>query len=49
MWDTKIKPAYIDAICWWIEGLIEVTGIVFISCLTLENYKKKRKLMPFLL
>jgi hypothetical protein len=49
MWDTKIKPTYRDAICWWIEGLIEVTVIVFSSYLSLKNYKKekRRKLMPF--
>ena len=41
MWDTKIKPSYIDTICWWIEGLIEVTSIVFISYFILKNYKKK--------
>ena len=32
----------------WIEGLTEVTGIVFSCYFTLKNYKKKRKLMTFL-
>jgi len=49
MWHIKIKPAYRDAICWWVEGLIEVSAIVFSSYFTLKNYKKIRKLMPFLL